>query len=42
MTTVDIVERFMPVGDQVVALGGGRLLDVNPFGLDVLGQTSVG
>ncbi|MDX6286518.1 MAG: hypothetical protein QOG53_2003 [Frankiales bacterium] len=35
------VQRFVPVGDAVVALGFGRLSAVDPVSLDVLGAASL-
>ena len=35
------VDRFLPVGPEVVASSEGRLLDVDPIALDVLGQTQL-
>ncbi|MFL6240349.1 MAG: beta-propeller domain-containing protein [Actinomycetes bacterium] len=40
LTRVDTVQRFVPVGADVVALSADRLLDVDPVGLDVLGVAS--
>ena len=37
----DQVQRFVPVGDSVVAVGWDRLLDVDPESLEVLGAASL-
>jgi uncharacterized secreted protein with C-terminal beta-propeller domain len=42
LTGVDAVQRFVAVGDNVVAMGYNKLLDVDPIALDVLGQVQIG
>lgn len=42
LSGTDLVERFVPVGSNVVAYGGSKLLDVAPTTLEVLGSTRVG
>jgi uncharacterized secreted protein with C-terminal beta-propeller domain len=41
LRNVDYVQRFVPVGGDVVALGNDSLLAVDPYVLDVLGTTAL-
>jgi hypothetical protein len=41
LTAVDDVQRFIPVGSNVVAMSNSTLIDVDPVALGVLGAANL-